>query len=151
MGVGSQTARAFVTNRWLTPTLAVPFIDHLEHLAAATGRVPVVALASTVASEGEARFMLNAIGMVSQMSTAQEPVTAIDLVGRILVARTRGGHLEVPAPVDYIAWTETVKSFAAQKNLKGTPRTIVVTGLASDRARQGLQATRWNVHEHSKR
>jgi hypothetical protein len=51
MGVGADTVRAFVTNRWFTPTLSVPFVEHLAQLPAAKGRAAVVALASTVASE----------------------------------------------------------------------------------------------------
>jgi hypothetical protein len=57
----------------------------------------------------------------------------------------------VPAPVDYVVWTEPVKAFAERKNLKGTPRDILVTGLASTRAREGLRETGWAVQEHSKR
>jgi hypothetical protein len=111
----------------------------------------VVALASTVASEGEARFMLNAVSMARQTSTERDPVVALDLAGRILVVRTRGGRVEVPAPVDYVVWTEPVRAFAERKNLKGAQRDILITGLASARAREGLQATGWAVQEHSKR
>ena len=151
MGVGAATVRAFVTNRWFTPTLSVPFVEHLAQLPAAKGRAAVVALASTVASEGEARFVLNAVSMARQMSTERDPVVALDLKGRILVVHTRGGRIEVPAPVDYVVWTEPVKAFAERKDLKGAERNILVTGLASARAREGLQATGWAVKEHSKR
>ena len=111
----------------------------------------MVALASTVASEGEARFMLNAVSMARQIGTERDPVVALALAGRILTVRTRGGRMEVPAPVDYVVWTESVKAFAERNNLKGAQRTILVTGLASARAREGLQATGWTVQEHSKR
>ena len=73
MGVGADTVRAFVTNRWLTPTLSVPFVEHLAQMPAAKGRAAVVALASTVASEGEARFMVNAVSMARQISTRARP------------------------------------------------------------------------------
>lgn len=151
MGVGAETVRAFVTNRWFTPTLSVPFVEHLAQMPAAKGRVAVVALASTVASEGEARFMLNAVSMARQIGAERDPVVAIDLVGRIVVVRTRGGRIEVPAPVDYVVWTEAVSAFAERKDMKGAQRKILVTGLASARAREGLQATGWAVQEHSKR
>jgi hypothetical protein len=151
MGVGAATIRAFVTNRWFTPTLSVPFVEQLAQLPAAKGRAAVVALASTVASEDEARFMLNAVSMAGQISTERDPVIALDLAGRILVVRTRDGRMEVPAPVDYVVWTEPVKAFAERKNLKGAQRNILVTGVASARAREGLQATGWAVQEHSKR
>jgi hypothetical protein len=151
MGVGADTVRAFVTNRWLTPTLSVPFVEHLAQLPAAKGRAAVVALASTVASEGEARFMLNTVSMARQISTERDPIATLDLVGRIMVVRTRGDRIVVPAPVDYVVWTEPVKAFAERKDLKGTERNILVTGLASKRAREGLLATGWAVKEQSKR
>jgi hypothetical protein len=151
MGVGADTVRAFVTNRWFAPTLSLPFVEHLAQLPAAKGRAAVVALASSVASEGEARFMLNAVAMARQASTERDPVVAVDLVGRIMVVRTRGGRVEVPAPVDYVVWTEPVRAFAQRKDLKGTERNILVTGVASARAREGLQASGWAVREHSKR
>ncbi len=150
MGVGADTVRAFVTNRWFTPTLSVPFVENLAQIPATKGRAAVVALASTVASEGEARFMLNAVSMARQISTERDPVVALDLAGRILVVRTRGGRAEVPAPVDYVVWTEPVRAFAERKDWSGAPRNIVVTGLVSARAREGLQASGWNVQEHSK-
>ena len=83
IGVGANTVRAFVTNRWFTPTLSVPFVEHLAQLpAAGKSRAAVVALASTVASEGEARFMLNAVAMARGISTERDPVVALDLAGR---------------------------------------------------------------------
>ncbi len=151
MGVGADTVRAFVTNRWLTPTLSLPFVEHLAQMPAAKRRAAVVALASTVASEGEARFMVNAVSIARQIGIERDPVVALDLVGRILVVRTRGGRLDVPGPVDYVVWTEPVKTFAVRKELKGARRNILVTGIASARAREGLQATGWSVEEHSKR
>jgi hypothetical protein len=151
MGVGADTVRAFVTNRWLTPPLSVPLVDDLAQIQAAKGRAAVVKLASTVASEGEARFMRNAVSMARQVSTERDPVVSLDVAGRVLVVGTRSGRLEVPVPVDYVVWTEPVRAFAERKNLKGTQREILVTGLASAKAREGLQATGWTIQEHSKR
>jgi hypothetical protein len=151
MGVNKDTVRAFVTNRWFTPTLSVPLVENLSQIPAGKGRAAVVALASTVASEDEARFMLNAVSIARQISTERDPVVALDLVGRILVVRTRGDRIAVPAPVDYVVWTEPVRAFAERQNLKGAQRNILVTGLASERTREGLQATGWAVQEHSKR
>lgn len=150
MGVDANTVRNFVTNRWFTPTLSVPFVEHLARLPAAKGRAAVIALAATVASEGEARFLLNAAAIARRVGTERDPVVALDLAGRILVVRTRGGRIEVPAPVDYVAWTEPVQAIAQRKDLKGDKRNIVVTGVASASAREGLQATGWAVRERSK-
>src|SRR5436190_10961790 len=150
MGVGADTIRAFVTNRWLTPTLSVPFVEHLAQIPATKGRAAVVALASGVASEAEARFMVNAVSMARQIGTERDPVIALDLAGRIMTVRTRGGRIDVPAPVDYVVWTQPVKAFAERNNSRGAQRKILVTGLASARAREGLQATGWTVQELAK-
>jgi len=151
MGVGPDTVRAFVTNRWFTPTLSVPFVENLEQMPVAKGRGAVVTLASTVVSEDEARFMFNAVAMARKVNTERDPVVALDLDDRILVVRTRDGRIEVPAPVDYIVWTEPVRAFAERKDLKGPRRNVLVTGIASAPAREGLQATGWTFQEHSAR
>jgi hypothetical protein len=151
MGVGGDTVQTFVTNRWLTPTLSVPLVEHLAQMPAVKGRAAVVALASTVASEGEARFVLNTVSMARRVGTDRDPVVSLDVVGRIVVVRTRGGRTYVPAPVDYVVWTEPVKAFAERKNLHGAHGDILVTGLASARARDGMQAARWTVKENVSR
>ena len=151
MGVNKDTVRAFVTNRSFTPTLSVPFVENLSQIPAGKGRAAVVALASTVASENEARFMLNAVSMAREVGAGRDPVVSLDLAGRVLVVHTLGARIEVPVPVDYVVWTEQVRTFAERKNLKGARRDILVTGLASERAREGLQAAGWAVQEHSKR
>ncbi len=38
MGVDADTVRAFVTNRWFTPTLSVSLVEHLAQMPAAKGR-----------------------------------------------------------------------------------------------------------------
>jgi len=149
MGVDAGTVRAFVTNRWLTPTLSVPLVENLGQLPAARGRVAVIALASTVESEREARYMLNSIRMERRAGTEGDSVVGLELAGRILTVRTRGGRVVVPAPVDYVVWTEQVRTFAEKRNAKGGNRDILVSGVASPRSREGLRATGWAVQEHS--
>jgi hypothetical protein len=126
-------------------------VEDLAQIPAAKGRAAVVALASTVASEGEARFIRNAVSMARQIGTERDPIVSLDLAGRVLVVGTRSGRTEVPAPVDYVVWTAPVKAFAERKNFKSAQRAILVTGLASAPAREGLQASGWTVQEHSKR
>ena len=151
MGIGADTVRAFVTNRWFTPTLSVPLVEALAQMRDATNRAGVVALAGGVASESEARFVRNAVGMARRVGTERDPVVALEIVGRILIAHTRGGRIVVPAPVDYVVWTEPVRAFAERRELSGTRRSIRVTGLASERAREGFRETGWAVEELSKR
>ena len=151
MGVGADTVRAFVTNRWFTPTLSVPFVEALAQMPEAKNRAGVVTLAAGVASESEARYLRNAVAMARRVGTERDPVVALEIAGRILIVHTRAGQVVVPAPVDYIVWTEPVRAFAERRELEGARRSIHVTGLASARAREGLRETGWSLAELSKR
>jgi hypothetical protein len=88
--------------------------------------------------------------MARKTGTQRDPVVAVDVDGQVLVVRTSAGRTEVPAPVDYAVWTEPVKAFADRKDLQGAERNILVTGLSSARAREGLQAGGWTVRERGK-
>ncbi len=151
MGIGAETVRAFVTNRWFTPTLSVPFVDALAQMPDASNRAGVVALAGGVASESEARYLRNAVDMARRVGTERDPVVALEIAGRIMVAHTRAGRIIVPAPVDYVVWTEPVRSFAERRESGVAKRGIHVTGLASARAREGLRETGWTIEELSRR
>jgi len=151
MGVATDTVRAFVTNRWFTPTLSVPLVEALAQMPDATNRAGVVAWAGGVRSESEARFVRNAVGMARRAGTERDPVVALEIAGRILVVHTRGGRIVVPAPVDYVVWTGPVRAFAERREPGGTRRGIHVTGLASARAREGLRDTGWTLEELSRR
>jgi hypothetical protein len=151
MGVGADAVRAFVTNRWLTPTLSVPLVEALAQMPDAKNRAGVVALAGGVASESEARYVRNAVGMARSVSTERDPAVALEIAGRILIVHTRGGQVVVPAPVDYVVWTEPVRAFAERRESSGARRSIHVVGLASGRAREGLRETGWLLAELSKR
>jgi hypothetical protein len=151
MGADANTIRAFVTNRWFPPTLSVPFVDNLAQLLHVKGRAALVALASTAASEGEARYMVNIADMARKLGLAEGEPVAIDLTRRIVQVQTRAGRMVVPAPVDYIVWTEPVKQFAQRASTPRLRREILVSGSASPSAREGLTATGWTLKEHSER
>jgi hypothetical protein len=150
MGVPPDVVHAFVTNRWFTPTLSVPFVANLEKMPSANGRGALVALAGNVQSESEARFMVNAVDMARSLNPERGPVTDIRLAGRIMVVRTRDGGTVIPAPVDYVAWTEQVRSFVERGDVDSKRREVLVGGIVSPRAQDGLLAAGWSVLEHRK-
>ena len=75
-----------------------------------------------------------------------EEVTATGTV----VGRERGGAIVVPAPVDYVSWTERVARFANRGDLKAPQRTILLTGKMSPRARQEFEALGWKIEEEAR-
>ena len=54
----------------------------------------------------------------------------------------------VPAPVDYVSWTERVAHFADRPDIAGAPtRRLWLAGKLSPRARQELTARKWAIEE----
>ena len=53
----------------------------------------------------------------------------------------------VPAPVDYLSWTERVGRFAARSDLRAARRGIWLTGRVSGAAYQGFTAQGWVFHD----
>src|SRR5262249_27365772 len=124
--VPEKTARAFMANPAIPLSVKTDLVQALEQLGHVKGRAAVVALAATARPEEQARFLVAAVRLVGKGHTLEE-VTATGTV----VGRERGGGIVVPAPVDYVSWTERVARFANRADLKATDRSIVLTGKMS--------------------
>ena len=64
-----------------------------------------------------------------------------------VVGITPDNAVVVPAPVDYICWTERVGAFAARPDLRRARRGIWLSGRMSGAAQQGFAAQGWIVRE----
>jgi len=144
-GVPEKAARAFMNNGAIPLSVKTDLVQALEKLGNVKGRAAVVALAATARSEEQARFLAAAVRMLGK-GRALEEVTATGTV----VGREKGGGIVVPAPVDYVSWTERVARFANRGDLKATERSIVLTGKMSPRARQEFDALGWKVTQGSR-
>ena len=67
------------------------------------------------------------------------------MLGRLPAALEAGGQLVIPAPVDYLSWTEEVAEFAHRDDLLGRKPALLLTGDASPRARAELAALGWSL------
>ena len=66
---------------------------------------------------------------------------------RGVLGRDRHGTLVVPAPVDYVSWTERIAGFAGSEDLKAAQWTVLLTGKMSPRAKKEFEARGWTVRE----
>jgi hypothetical protein len=140
--VPEKTARAFMANAAIPLSVKTDLVQALEQLGNVKGRAAVVALAATARSEEQARFLVAAVRILGKGRALAE-VTATGTV----VGREKGGGIVVPAPVDYVSWTERVGRFANRDDLKAAERSIVLTGKMSQRARKEFDALGWKVNE----
>ena len=146
MGASDAQVQALVANRWFSLSVLTGLVTDLERLGPVSGRPEVLTLAATATKEEEARFLAAAVQMLAHLNVTGEPIRRV--MGReTVIGVTRDGMLVVPAPVDYVSWTEKVGGFAMRSDLRATRRGIWLTGRISGAAQQGFAARGWTFHD----
>jgi hypothetical protein len=147
MGVPQETIDRFLRQPRYTRTIRVILVESLNALPAGAGRAPIVDWALTADSETQARFMAGAVAILADYHRTVGPIKTLR-TARTVYAETDAGAVVVPAPVDYISWTERVAGFAARPDVVAAKnRHLWVTGRLSPRTRQELAAHGWTVRE----
>jgi hypothetical protein len=145
LGVPEARARAFMKNAAIPLSVKTDLVQNLEKLGSVKGRAAVVELAATAHAEQQGRFLATAVRLLGRRRGLEEMTATGTVVGR-----EQGGAIVVPAPVDYVSWTERVARFANRNDLKAAQRTILLTGKMSPRARQEFEALGWKVEEEAR-
>jgi hypothetical protein len=145
--VAQGTREQLLGNRWYTPTMALALVEELKGLGVRKGSSGFVALAAGAASETEARFFIAQLAMARDFAKGGDAIVAIEAPGRLAGFRTAKGGLFIPAPLDYLSWTDGVKTFAERKDLGAGARIVWLTGRFSPIASKGLKANGWALRE----
>jgi hypothetical protein len=146
MGASEAQAQALLGTRWFSLSVLTALVTGLEHLGGVPGRSEVIALAATATSEEEARFLADAVQVLTRLSASGMPIRRVAARGSV-IGVTPDDAVVVPAPVDYVSWTERIARFAAQPDLRATRRGIWLTGRMSAPAQHGFAALGWTFHE----
>jgi hypothetical protein len=146
MGFGENQVAALMQNPLYSVTSLTSLVDALESLNGVRGRDQIAAFAGAAAKEDRARLIVAAVKMLAHYHAKVAPLAEVRAPGP-LIARTGAGAIVVPAPLDYVPWTEAVATFARRPDLKAGKRTVWLTGRLSARAKQQFAAARWTVHE----
>jgi hypothetical protein len=150
MGVADATRKAFLNNKYFTPSLQTEMVAALEELGQATGRNEAVALAAREAdSEEDARFFRRNARLLARYHKEVEPVSALQARQRLFIGRTKTGAIVFPGAVDYLTWTAEADTVSAEPGLKAAKRAIWLSGRASDTAKKELTARGWTVKENA--
>lgn len=145
LGVPDAAARAFMSNSAFPLSVQTNFVENLSRLSSVAGAVDMVALASTAQSEMQARFLTATAGMLARYHS-RSPLSSIIAKGTV-IGRERNGTIVVPAPVDYVSWTQRISYFAHRPDLKAPKRIAMLTGRMSPMARRNFQKLGWTVYE----
>jgi hypothetical protein len=146
-GLSQEEIVAFSSNTALPLSLQVDAVKDLEALGNIPGRRAAAIAIGNMMTEYQARFLVTSLHMLDQWSHQQSPITRIWVPG-VIVARDQNGHTILPAPVDYLSWTQRIAGFATDPNLMALPnRTLWITGKMTPLASQQLAANGWTVRQ----
>ena len=106
----------------------------------------MVGFAAIAQTQDETRLVAAAVNMLARHHESVEPIALVTAPGPI-IGRTVGGKLVVPAPVDYVAWTQRAAGFAGREDLKAPTRSAWLSGRMSVRAAKEFRGAGWKVDE----
>jgi hypothetical protein len=144
MGVSQEAVDQLLRHPWYTLTRQSRLVLALERLDGVTGRADVMPLVLTVASEGQARFVVGSVEMLARYHEKVARLATVQVLGTV-VARTEGGTLLVPGSLDLLAWTPTIDHFVRRPDLKAATKVLWLSGQATPRARRELERLGWTV------
>ena len=146
MGVSEEATKAFQIHRALSVTRRHRIVTLLDCFPKAQGRAAIVALANSCTDADQADFLIGALAILAERQhSGAADFASLQVLGRLPVATTTGGEMNVPAPVDHVTWTEEVAGFAQRDDLGTAPKVLVHTGSLSPAATGHLQAGGWKL------
>ena len=147
LGIAEGNRRALLGNKWYTPTMALAFAESFKQLGVKAGGDAFVALAAKAETESEARFYIAQLVMAKQYAAGGDAIKSIEAPGQVGIFRTAGGNAFVPAPADYLSFTDGVEAFAKRPVAGAKQKIAWLTGRASPAAKKGLEAQGWTLRE----
>jgi len=146
MNVRANDIKKFMIHRQLSTTRRHCIVTALKSMPKAKGRMDVIRLANECKDLGEAYFLINALDILAKRQLKGEAdYVSLKVIGRLPAAVTSDGELQVPAPVDYVTWTEEVAKFAQRDDLGTAPKVLVHTGKLSQATASGLTDSGWKT------
>ena len=147
IGLSQEEIVTFSTNAAIPLSLQVDAVKDLEALGDIPGRRAAAVDLGNMMTEYQARFIVTSLHMLAEWSQQRSHITRIRAPG-VLIARDQNGAEILPAPVDYLSWTERIAGFGTNPDLlRLKHRVLWITGKMTPLARQQLAANGWSVRE----
>lgn len=152
IGVPSENATTFVSNPFWSPTEQTLFLIALGTLDDVRGRAQLVRLASGATDEVDALFFRRTAELLAKINR-ETPLEALSSAKGFPVALTKDGTLVVALEWDYASFTEKASAFIDSLRNgnfgadKIKARRVVITGVASPAAKEGLATAGFELTE----
>jgi hypothetical protein len=147
-GTGASAAQvsALMQNKQYSLSVLTALAHGLQRLQGVKGLPSVVQLAAAAKTQDETRFVAASANILARYHESVSRIAQVAAPGPI-IGRTANGTVMVPAPLDYIAWTERVARFAAREDAKGPERVAWLSGRLSRKALKEFESRHWKIHE----
>src|SRR5208282_5552011 len=146
-GLSQEEIVTFTTNTAIPLSVQVDAVKELDALGHIPGRHAAAVAIGNMMTEYQARFLVTSLHMLNQWGQQQAPITSIQAPGP-LIAHDQNGATILPAPVDYLSWTQRIAGFATDPNLMAMQnRVLLTTSQMTPLAHQQLVASGWNVQQ----
>jgi hypothetical protein len=146
IGASDAEIKTFLIQRALSITRRHRIATLLEALPNTMDRANIVSLANSCSSGDQADFLIGALAILAEKQRSGDAnYVSIQVLGRLPAAVTSSGEIHVPAPVDFVTWTEEVAAFANRDDIPAGTRILVHTGKLSPVAAAGVTAAGWKT------
>jgi len=139
MGVDARLVRDFLRNTWFTPTLQTALTNALAGLGKVDGVESVIRVASQLQGETRARFLVESVRMLVRYHEQAAKFKSVRMNNMVPVGITDDGTPVAAAAIDYAYWSAAAAEFAQRKDFGARPAVLLISGKASNRAKQELE------------
>jgi hypothetical protein len=145
-GASEADVTALMKNPQYSLSVLTALAQGCERLQGVNGLASVVGFAAIAQTQDETRLVAAAVNMLARHHESVERIALLTAPGPI-IGRTVGGALVLPAPVDYVAWTQRAARLADRDDLKAPARRAWLSGRMSLRASKEFRTRDWTVDE----
>jgi hypothetical protein len=145
-GATSDQVGALMQNPQYSLSALWSLATGLERLKDVARRDLVVSFATVAETQDEVKFMVGAVNMLARYHEAVARIAKVSAPGPIL-GRTAAGAVVLPAPVDYISWTDTLGRVVPTQDFQVPEKVLFLSGQASPLARKNLVSRGWTINE----
>jgi hypothetical protein len=123
-------------------SLALAF-DRLKDVP---GRDQVIEFAAVPGTQDEVKFVVGSVNMLARYHEAVARIAKVSAPGPIK-GETAAGAIVLPAPVDYISWTDTLGRIVPTQDFQAPEKILFLSGRVSPLARRNLAQAGWTINE----
>jgi len=144
LGIAPERIDTLFANPNLTLSLRHRIVGMIAKFSG-SGRGDLIALMEECDSNWRGYFLADIFHLL-QVRQQTRAYVSFGVYGRLAVALTSDGVLEIPAPVDYVSWTEPVAEFATREDIVSVEkRRLILQGNLSPETKRQLDAAGWEV------